>query len=225
MGIELLSKEVINQIAAGEVLERPANLVKELIENSIDAGATEIELDMDLGARFLKIQDNGHGMSSDDLKLALNRHSTSKLRKFSDLWSLKTYGFRGEALASAAAVSQMSIVTRPPNTDKAFQVKSEFGKQSDIFEVGGDYGTQITVDELFSNVPARLKFLKSDSAETTQVMKVIKAFALSHPQVAFKVKQKGVLKIFIQRQNHIWQELKQFLRLKSFLRIHEKTLK
>lgn len=215
MGIELLSKEVINQIAAGEVLERPANLVKELIENSIDAGATEIELDMDLGARFLKIQDNGHGMSSDDLKLALNRHSTSKLRKFSDLWSLKTYGFRGEALASAAAVSQMSIVTRPPNTDKAFQVKSEFGKQSDIFEVGGDYGTQITVDELFSNVPARLKFLKSDSAETTQVMKVIKAFALSHPQVAFKVKQKGVLKIFYPKaESHL-------ARAKTVLEIEE----
>ncbi len=196
MSIQILSKEVINQIAAGEVLERPANLVKELVENSLDAGATEIEIDLDIGGKFLKIQDNGSGMSKEDLNLSLNRHSTSKLKDFSDLWSLKTYGFRGEALASAAAVSQMSIVTRQKNAKSALQIKSDFGNQSDVFEIGGDHGTQITIDELFSNVPARLKFLKSDSSEVTQIMKVIKAFALSHPQTTFKVKQKGVLKAF-----------------------------
>lgn len=196
MSIQILSKEVINQIAAGEVLERPSNLVKELIENSIDAGSTEVELDIDLGGKFLKIQDNGSGMNKVDLNLSLNRHSTSKLKNFSDLWSLKTFGFRGEALASAAAVSQMSIVTRKSGEKAALQLKSEFGNQSDVHEVGGDFGTQITVEDLFTNVPARLKFLKSDSAEVTQIMKVVKAFALSHPDVAFKVKQKGVLKAF-----------------------------
>lgn len=196
MSIQILSKEVINQIAAGEVLERPANLIKELVENSIDAGATEIEIDLDIGGKFLKIQDNGSGMNKEDLNLSLSRHSTSKLQNFSDLWSLKTYGFRGEALASAAAVSQMSIVTRKKDAKAALQIKSEFGMQGDVLEVGGDYGTQITIDELFSNVPARLKFLKSESAEITQIMKVIKAFALVSPEIMFKVKQKGVLKAF-----------------------------
>jgi DNA mismatch repair protein MutL len=211
MAIQILSKEVINQIAAGEVLERPANLVKELIENSLDAGATKIDLDLDVGGKFLKIQDNGSGMSKDDLSLSLNRHSTSKLKDFSDLWSLSTYGFRGEALASAAAVSQMSIVTRQKNSKQALQIKSDFGNQSDIFEVGGDYGTQITIDDLFTNVPARLKFLKSDSSEITQIMKVVKAFALSHPEVMFKVKQKGVLKAFYPKaESHLARALNVF---------------
>lgn len=211
MSIQILSKEVINQIAAGEVLERPASLVKELVENSLDAGATEIELDLDVGGKFLKIQDNGGGMSKDDLSLSLNRHSTSKLKDFSDLWALRTYGFRGEALASAAAVSNMSIVTRQKNAKSALQIKSEFGNQSDVFEVGGTNGTQITIDELFSNVPARLKFLKSDSSEITQIMKVVKAFALSHPDVAFKVKQKGFLKAFYPKSDsHLSRALNVF---------------
>jgi DNA mismatch repair protein MutL len=196
MSIEILSQEVINQIAAGEVLERPANLVKELIENSIDANATEIEVDLDLGGRYIKIQDNGQGMDKKDLLLALGRHSTSKIRKFADLWSLKTYGFRGEALASTAAVSQMQIVTRPQKNSQAFQISSQFGKQSDIHEVSGNPGTQIIVEELFTNVPARLKFLKSDAAEVTQITKVIKAFALTHPEITFRLKQKGVLRMF-----------------------------
>jgi DNA mismatch repair protein MutL len=196
MSIQILSKEVINQIAAGEVLERPSNLVKELIENSIDAGATEIEIDLDIGGKFLKIQDNGSGMDREDLTLSLSRHSTSKLKNFSDLWSLRTYGFRGEALASAAAVSKMTIVTRRSEAEVALQIQSDFGQQGDILEMSGDYGTQITIDELFSNVPARLKFLKSDSGEVTQIMKVIKAFALISPDVMFKVKQKGILKAF-----------------------------
>ncbi len=196
MAIQILSKEVINQIAAGEVLERPSNLVKELIENSIDAGATEIDIDVDQGGKFLRVQDNGTGMSREDLMLALNRHATSKLSEFSDIWNLSTYGFRGEALASAAAVSQLSIVTRTRDSAHAIQVKSDFGNLSEVHEVGGDFGTQITVDELFVNVPARQKFLKSDSAEVTQIMKVVKAFALCHPDIAFKVKQRGVLKAF-----------------------------
>src|SRR5690606_24485140 len=118
------------------------------------------------------------------------------LSEFSDIWNLNTYGFRGEALASAAAVSQLSIVTRPKDSPTAIQVKSEFGNLSEVYEVGGEFGTQITVDELFANVPARQKFLKSDSAEMTQIMKVVKAFALCHPSVTFKVKQKGLLKAF-----------------------------
>lgn len=202
--IHILSSDVINQIAAGEVLERPANLVKELIENSIDAQASEIEMDIDVGGRYLKIQDNGCGMDRKDLAIALGRHTTSKIKSFSDLWSLNSYGFRGEALASTAAVSQMTIVTRPQEGATAFQLKSKFGKQDDVYEVSGTSGTQIIVDELFSNVPARLKFLKSDSAELGQIYKVIKSFALTHPEIAFRIKQKGVLKFYFHKtQSHL----------------------
>lgn len=196
MSIQLLDADTINQIAAGEVLERPANLVKELIENSLDAGATQIDVEIDHGGRTIKISDNGKGMSSKDLELSLARHATSKIRSFSDLWSLNTFGFRGEALASASAVSQMTITTRPAGEPIAFQIKNKFGKASDVVTVGGEPGTEVFITDLFENVPARLKFLKTDSSEISQILKVIKATALAQPRVSFKVRQAGQIKLF-----------------------------
>lgn len=196
MAIQILSPDVVNQIAAGEVLERPANLLKELIENSIDAGATQIEIDLDDGGRYVRIQDDGSGMEKEDLEKSTLRHATSKIQNFSDLWSLSSYGFRGEALASVAAVSQMTIQSRTPQKKQGLVFRTEFGKPHEIIEQSAEVGTTITIEKLFENVPARLKFLKSESAEITQMIKMIKAFALSHPEVAFKVRSKNILKLF-----------------------------
>lgn len=206
--IRVLEQEVVNQIAAGEVLERPANLVKELVENSIDANATQIEIDIEKGGRTLKISDNGHGMLPDDLSKCLLRHATSKLDRFQDLWSLSTYGFRGEALASAAAVSEMTLKSRHQAAEQASVLKNSYGKTEAIFEQNGEPGTSIVVEKLFENVPARLKFLKTESAETSQILKVIKAFALSHPQVEFKVRVENSLKLFYPRSSSLLERAK-----------------
>ncbi len=185
--IQKLPAQVVDQIAAGEVLERPANLVKELIENSLDAGATELEIYVAQGGRSLLVKDNGSGITQEDLPLAFERHATSKITKASDLWQLHSFGFRGEALASSAAVSQLTITTRTKESSSAFRQSSEFGTLGDIHPVGGDVGTTVEVARLFENVPARLKFLKTDSSEISQIKKTIKALALSNPLVTFRV--------------------------------------
>ena len=149
MKIQKLSHDVVDQIAAGEVLERPANMIKELIENSVDAGATEIEIDIDSGGRKVLIKDNGHGIEKEDLVLALDRHATSKIHKASDLWALNTFGFRGEALASIASVSQLTLSSKAKDANKAYAVHSEFGKKTDSYETNLDQGTSILVEELF----------------------------------------------------------------------------
>lgn len=193
MHIKKLSDEVINQIAAGEVLERPAHLVKELVENSLDAGATEIEVDYAQGGRFVRIKDNGQGMGIEDLKLCLERHATSKIQDSSDLWTINSYGFRGEALASVAAVSRVKIKSQRQGEDAGAFIESEFGKISKPKPIGGEAGTEVLVSELFENVPARLKFLKSDSAEHLQIKNIIKSMAMVSPKVKFRVKQDGQL--------------------------------
>lgn len=185
--IQRLPPQVVDQIAAGEVLERPANLVKELVENSLDAGATDLEVHISKGARNILVKDNGLGMSIEDLPLAFERHATSKITKASDLWQLHTFGFRGEALASSAAVSQLTITTRTKKDLTASRQSAEFGVLSDIHPIGGDIGTSIEVTRLFENVPARLKFLKADSAEVLQTKKTLKALALANPHVTFRV--------------------------------------
>ncbi len=192
MAIQILSAQVVDQIAAGEVVERPAHLVKELVENAIDAGATELEIDLDQGGRRVQIRDNGHGISKDELKLALERHATSKISTSEDLYSLHSFGFRGEALASIAAVSRLTLISRTAD-EKPFQIKSEFGNKSDVRAASGEVGTTLIIEELFSNVPARLKFLKTDSAELGQIKNTLKAMALSHPNVAFRVRAAGSL--------------------------------
>lgn len=192
MSIQILSAQVIDQIAAGEVVERPAHLVKELVENSIDAGATELEIDLDQGGRRVQIRDNGRGIVRDELKLALERHATSKIANTEDLYSLHSFGFRGEALASIAAVSRLTLISRTAE-DKAFQIKSEFGLRSDVRPASGEVGTTMIIEELFTNVPARLKFLKTDSAELGQIKNTLKAMALAQPTVAFRVRAGGSL--------------------------------
>jgi DNA mismatch repair protein MutL len=194
--IQVLPPEVVDQIAAGEVVERPAHLVKELVENSIDAGATAITVEFADGGRSVKVIDNGKGLLPDELPKALERFATSKISNSDDLWKLHTFGFRGEALASIAAVSRLTLTSRPRGQDKAYQLISDFGKRSEIDPVGGSEGTTIAVRELFGNVPARLKFLKSDAAEGTQIKTTLKALALAHAHVDFRVYDKNELVYF-----------------------------
>ncbi len=189
--IRALPLDVVNQIAAGEVVERPAHLVKELLENALDAGATEIEVDIEQGGRFVRVKDNGAGLESDDLVEALKRHSTSKIETAEDLWNLSSFGFRGEALASIAAVSRLTLTSRTAQAETASQIKSEFGVHSSIESVGGGFGTSVEVRDLFSNIPARLKFLKSDAAELTHIKMILKAMALANPSVQFRLQASG----------------------------------
>ena len=191
MSIRALPSQVVDQIAAGEVVERPAHLVKELVENALDAGATLIEVEYDQGGRRLRVTDDGAGIARDELRLALARHATSKIAESDDLWRLSTFGFRGEALASAAAVSKLSLLSKPPGADSAARICATFGALSETQEAGGNGGTTALIEELFGNVPARLKFLKSEGAEGTQIKNVLKALALAHPAVEFRVRSRG----------------------------------
>lgn len=190
-----LEDSVIDQIAAGEVLERPAHMVKELIENAIDAGATEIELHLGEGGRSLTLIDNGIGFNPEDLTLALQRHTTSKLKQSSDLWDLSTYGFRGEALASIAAVSKMNIRTHRRG-EKCVELQSEFGKVTTVVDSSLDYGTRIEISDLYQNMPARLKFLKTDATEVLEIKKVLYAFGLCQSNVSLKLFYRDHLEFF-----------------------------
>ncbi len=201
MNIEILPKDLVNQIAAGEVVERPAHMVKELVENSIDAGATELEIDFDQGGKYLKITDNGSGIKKEQISLALARHATSKINKIDDLWQLKSFGFRGEALASIAAVSDFKIISKDDKAKSAHFVKSEFGELSEVEACGGATGTTIIIKNLFQNVPARLKFLKTEATEATQIKQALKAMAMSHPEVTFRVKTKNELLFYWPKTN------------------------
>lgn len=188
--IELLSPEVVNQIAAGEVVERPAHLVKELIENSIDAGATKILVHIDDGGRRLQLEDNGHGISRNDLVLALERFATSKIKTSDDLWKLKSYGFRGEALASISAVSMFKIKSMHSSEMQSYEISSHFGQRTPVVESDQSQpGTLIQIHELFQNIPARLKFLKSNSAEVLQIKTFLKGLALIHPEIEFQIRE------------------------------------
>jgi DNA mismatch repair protein MutL len=189
--IQLLPSHVVDQIAAGEVVERPAHLVKELVENALDAGASSIEVEYDQGGRRVRVTDNGKGIAADELPLALARHATSKIEVADDLWNLGTFGFRGEALASIAAVSRLSLVSRVSGSATATRVVSEFGKVLPPEPTGGNQGTTVHVEELFENLPARLKFLKSEAGENTQIKATLKALALANPGVEFRLRSKG----------------------------------
>lgn len=194
--IQVLPNDVIDQIAAGEVVERPAHLVKELVENSLDAGAKKISVEFALGGRFAKVVDDGSGIASKELRRALDRHATSKIKLSEDLWRLNSFGFRGEALASIAAVSKLTLISKPPKQESAARVISEFGKASPVEEIGGSLGTSVTIENLFENVPARLKFMKSAAAESSRIKMALKALALAHPEVEFRITQDGELVSF-----------------------------
>lgn len=188
MSITLLPDHIINQIAAGEVIERPAAALKELIENSLDAGASAIEIELENGGKqLLRVQDNGYGIPETELILALTRHATSKLHTLEDLDSLQTLGFRGEALASLAAISRLSLISRTSESTHAWRLDSEGGFLGSTQPVAGQAGSIVCAQELYFNTPARRKFLRSDATEWGHCQDVFKRLALSHPHVAFKL--------------------------------------
>ena len=190
--IRVLSDTVANKIAAGEVVERPASVVKELIENSLDAGATELRIDIDSGGRrLIRIADDGCGMLRDDALLAFERHATSKLSDVKDLLSIATLGFRGEALPSIASVSRLLLETRSADETTGAAVEFAGGKLLRCDEFPGPAGTTITVRDLFYNVPARKKFLRSDQTELAHIASLATHYSLAHPQKAFHLRHGG----------------------------------
>lgn len=216
MAIRVLSEDVIDQIAAGEVLERPSHLVKELVENSIDAGATEVEIEFDQGGRHVRVQDNGCGMAKDDLLLSLRRHATSKITTANDLFNLSSFGFRGEALASIAAVSELTVSTCQQGESAGHVLRSVFGELGAPTLRPLTRGTTVTVEKLFENVPARLKFLKSESAESAQIKQVLRAMALAHPHIQFRVRSRGELLFFWQGRADRKQRAEEVLDYRPF---------
>lgn len=194
MPIQILPPELASQIAAGEVVERPASIVKELIENALDAGATRIEVQIVAGGlEEIVVRDDGRGMDRSDALLCLERHATSKLTKLDDLDSIASYGFRGEALPSIASVSKLSITTRPRDQDEGLLVACDGSRVIETRPIGIGTGTSITVRELFFNVPARKKFLRSTATESGHIAEVITDAALARPDVTFRLTRDGKL--------------------------------
>src|SRR3954471_5969924 len=190
--VRILSDRVANQIAAGEVIERPAAGVKELVENALDAGATRIEVEFRHGGRSLmRVEDNGSGMSRDDALLSLERHATSKIVEAADLDRLTSYGFRGEALPSIASVSRFQLQTREATADVGTEIVINGGKLIHVRECGRPVGTRIEVTHLFNSVPARRKFLKTDQTEAAHIVHCVRLYALACPATAFTLIEDG----------------------------------
>ena len=190
--IKILDIATANQIAAGEVVERPASLVKELVENAIDAGADKIEVKIkQAGLQSIQVTDNGSGMCPEDMRKSIQPHATSKLRRIEDLQVLGTLGFRGEALAAIASVSKLDIVSKQPGDICGYRFSSVAGKGTIPEEIGAPDGTKVLVEELFFNTPARKKFLKSNSYEVGQISDYLNRLALSRPHIAFTLQSEG----------------------------------
>jgi DNA mismatch repair protein MutL len=190
--IRVLPDHISNLIAAGEVVERPASVAKELIENAIDAGATRITVDIEGGGRrLLKITDDGEGMVRDDAVLAFERHATSKISKAEDLSAIGTLGFRGEALASIASVARVELITRTENEGAGTRVVIEGGRMRDVKDAAHPCGTTITVRDLFFNTPARRKFLRSEATESYHLTNLVTHYALAHPEISFTLTNNG----------------------------------
>ncbi len=192
--IEILPITVANQIAAGEVVERPAAVIKELMENSLDAGATRIEVEFQQGGKtYIGIEDNGYGMSLEEARMALQRHATSKLKKAEDLLALSTFGFRGEALPSIASVSEFSLSTKIDEAPEGWEILVNAGQILKEQPCGKPVGTRIEVRHLFHPVPARRKFLKSDNTEAAKIIELVRLYALAYPSIGFSLKEKSRL--------------------------------
>ena len=192
MTIRLLPEGVINRIAAGEVIERPASVVKELVENAIDAGARSIEITLEeSGRRLIRVADDGRGMKRDELPLALARHATSKLAEDGDLWSIATLGFRGEALPSIAAVSRLTLASRADGSDNAWSIEAAGGEAGQCTPAARPQGTTVTVADLFYATPARLKFLKAPRTESGHAADAVNRLAMCHPAIGFTMVDDG----------------------------------
>ena len=186
--IHVLDETTINKIAAGEVVERPASVIKELIENSIDASATNIEVEIgDGGVAYMRITDNGIGMTEEDARLAILRHATSKIQHVEDLFDIASLGFRGEALASIASVSHFSLTTRKADSDLGTRITVDGGTFTDCIPYGAAPGTTIEIRDLFYNTPARRKFLKTERTESSKIQDIVGKLALSNPHISFKL--------------------------------------
>src|SRR5574340_1232135 len=192
MPIRVLADEVASQIAAGEVVERPASVVKELMENALDAGATSITIRVEQsGRKLIEVADDGSGIQTGELPLAVARHATSKLNSAEDLFHIRSLGFRGEALASVGSVSRMTVISRAQSVSAGARIVIEGGKTRPIEAVGIPVGTVVRVEDLFYNVPARLKFLKSDMTERGQINALVTRYALAYPKVRFELRMDG----------------------------------
>jgi DNA mismatch repair protein MutL len=186
--IRVLSDQVANQIAAGEVVDRPASVVKELLENALDAGATRIRVEIEAGGRkLIQLADNGCGMVRDDALLAFERHATSKIRSSDDLLSIATLGFRGEALPSIASISRLELTTRPADSPTGTRIEIAGGRVLTVDDAGGPQGTAIAVRDLFFNTPARRKFLRAETTELAHVTALVTHYALAHPEMHFEL--------------------------------------
>jgi DNA mismatch repair protein MutL len=189
MPIRILPDELIDQIAAGEVIERPASVVKELVENSLDAGAQRIDIDIERGGiGLIRVRDDGSGMAADQVSLALQRHATSKITSMDDLQSVATLGFRGEAMPSMASVSRLRVLTRTAQAEHAVQLQAEGATRSELRPAAHVVGTTIEVRDLFFNVPARRKFVRTDATETGHIVRLVERLALSRPDVSFQLR-------------------------------------
>ncbi len=192
MPIKVLPADIVNKIAAGEVVERPASVVKELVENSLDAGASTVEVEISHGGlQLIRVSDDGSGMSPDDMRLSLERHATSKISQYDDLLTIGSYGFRGEALPSIASVSRLSMLSRPDGAFSACLIECDNGRMVSQKESAGNQGTTVTVEELFANVPARRKFLKAEMTEARKVAEEVVSQAMANPKVSFRLVMDG----------------------------------
>lgn len=206
--IKQLSKHLINQIAAGEVIERPSSVVKELTENSVDAGATKISIEINNDCRDIRVADNGCGIYPDDIMLAFSKHATSKIATDEDLFNIHTLGFRGEALSSIISISKLTCTTRTADFDTGTKVKCENSEVKQV-ETGCAIGTIMDIRDLFYNIPARLKFLKSSNTEFSYLQELVQSIALTHPECSFELKKNGKIVLKTSGQNNLLQTIKE----------------
>ncbi len=206
--IKQLSKHLINQIAAGEVIERPASVVKELVENSVDAGSTKISIEINNDCRDIRVADNGCGIYPDDIMLAFSKHATSKISTDDDLFDIHTLGFRGEALSSIISISKLTCTTRTADFDTGTKVKCENSEVKQV-ETGCAIGTIMDIKDLFYNIPARLKFLKSSNTEFSYIQELVQSIALAHPECSIELKKNGKTTLKTSGQNNLLQTVKE----------------
>lgn len=206
--IKQLSKHLINQIAAGEVIERPASVVKELVENSVDAGATKISVEISNECRDIRVADNGSGIHPDDIMLAFSKHATSKISTDEDLFDIHTLGFRGEALSSIISIAKLTCITRTKDFETGTKVKCENSEVKKV-ETGCAIGTIMEVRDLFYNIPARLKFLKNSNTEFSYIQELVQSIAIANPQTAFELKKNGKTVLKTSGNNELKYTLKE----------------